>query len=119
MCKAKLSTNVEKFVSLKAQIEELEAELKKVGETIIAQMDAEGVSSVESKESAKVTLVESTKVTYNDNIVFYLKDKAPNCVKETFDSAKVKTCIKAGVINEKDLDIYKKESKSRYLKLTK
>lgn len=117
MCK--LSNNVKKYVELKSKIESLKEELDKLSGVIIDQMSKEDVKSSEDKEGNKLCLVSSTKVSYNDNVVEVLKQKAPVCVVETYDNDKVKSCLKAGILNEEDLSAYAKVVNSKFLKLYK
>lgn len=116
MCK--LNTNVKKFLEIKSQIEALKAEADKLSTKIVSQMGEENLKSVEVND-VKVTVVNSTKVSYDESVVALLEVKAPEAIVKSFDKSKLEACIKVGKLSEADVKVYKKESKSTYLKVTK
>lgn len=117
MCKT-LKSNVKKYLELKEEIAVLEAELKEVSNKIMTGLDKEGLKSFELDDN-KVTKITATRIYYSETIIPFLKEKAPVCIVETFDKDKLKACITAGILNEKDIAQYESFSTSSYIKFSK
>lgn len=117
MCQS-LKNAVKKYVELKEQIAALEAEVKKTSEKVMSGLAKEGLKSFEYNGN-KVTMISSTRSSYSDSIISMLKEKAPVCIKETYDNDKLKACITSGIIKEEDIAPYVSSSVSTYIKLTK
>lgn len=112
-----LKTYARKYAEVKKQMEELKAELDGLAVKIHQKLDSEGLKSYECDEF-KITKVETTKITYNDSIIPFLKKKAPICIKEVLDSDKLKACLSANVLNRKDIEKFENTKTSTSLRFT-
>lgn len=115
MCSLKTYAN--RYADIKRKMEELKADLDKVSVKIFEKLDEEGLKSFEC-DDFKITKVVTSKTTYKDDAIKFLKEKAPICVKEVIDSDKLKACLSANVINEKDLESYEVTKTSTSLRYT-
>ena len=111
-----LNATTRKLIAIKDQIDQLNEEAKKLQAKIIKTMVSEDLKSFEV-DDVKVTLVSSTKVTYDNSIVSLLETKAPETLIKTFDKDKLNACIELGKLNANDLKVYRKETNSTYLKM--
>lgn len=111
MCKMKTETKIEKLNELNRQISELNKKAEDLKKSIIEDMLEKNIKKLESK-NATVTLKLANYVTYKDEIIKFLKEKAPVAieVKESVNRDALNECIKSGLIKESQIDKYKETS---------
>ena len=112
MCVAqmKLSTKITRIAEIKAEMEALEAKYNELKDSITEELKTTGVKTAEA-EGIKVTLTSATYYAYGDEALAYLKEKGfSNCIKEGVNTPKLNACLKAGVINETELNQYRTAS---------
>lgn len=106
----KFSTKVARLAELKAAMESVKADFEELRDSVINELKESGLKSAEFN-GVKVTFKAATYYSYTPEAVGFLKSKGlNNCVKEEVVTDSVKACLKAGVLNETELNEYRKAS---------
>ena len=100
-------TKVERIASIKAQIEELQAQFDALRASIVEDLKAQNTKSL-TVNGVKASFSTATYYSYNNSAVSFFEGKGlDQCVEKKIKVPSVNACLKAGVITESELNEYR------------
>lgn len=121
MCKidleiASVEAIAEEYAKVYAKSKEIETYMEELKAKIIAK--ANGVKKFTTPKY-DLTIVSSTKVTYNDDAIAFLEGKnLTSCIKKSVDAKKIKSAMDVGLVSREDMKSFSKESTTTTVKAT-
>ena len=101
------STKIDRIAAIKAQIEALQSDFDALRASIVEDLKASNTKSATSN-GIKVSFSNAVYYTYSDSAVAFLEEKGfANCIEKKVVTSKVNACLKAGVIDEGELNNYR------------